>query len=146
MEKLKWIWITLGVVLFATLSLCVTSVVLICNVANESKTAAETVSGQIEVLKKQLDEIESVPNAPIVEPSDKTETDSTDVDADILYDVFCVRETNGKIGIYTEEGYLIRTLNVNVATLPAIDREKLSDGIAVNSWRELISLIEDYEG
>ena len=71
---------------------------------------------------------------------------SEDVDADVLYDVFCLRESGGRIGVYTDEGYLIRTLEVNVATLPESDRERLSVGIAVNSWRELISLIEDFEG
>lgn len=67
------------------------------------------------------------------------------VDADVLYDVFCVRETRGKIGIFTSEGYLVRMLDVDVSTLPEADRSALAEGIAVTSWGELIALIQDYE-
>lgn len=67
------------------------------------------------------------------------------VDADVLYDVFCVRETRGKIGIFTSEGYLVRMLDVDVSTLPEADRSALASGIAVTSWDELIALIQDYE-
>lgn len=55
-----------------------------------------------------------------------------------------VRESGGKIGIYTEEGYLIRLLDVSVESLPSADREALKKGIRVESWKELLSLIEDY--
>ena len=68
------------------------------------------------------------------------------VDADVLYDVFCVRAVHDKIGIYTAEGYLIRLLDVSPDTLPQPDRDALAEGICVTSWRELISLIEDYTG
>ena len=71
-------------------------------------------------------------------------TDAT-VDADAVYDVFYLREVNGRIGIFTEQGYLVRMLTVDVTTLPKADRLALSDGICATSWRELISLIEDYE-
>lgn len=77
--------------------------------------------------------------------TEKSENPDTEVNADILYDVFYLREANGKIGIFTDQGYLVRTLAVDVATLPEADRSALSEGICVTSWRELIALIEDYE-
>lgn len=73
-------------------------------------------------------------------------TDDATTDADVLYDVFSIREVNGQIGIFTDEGYLIRTLPVDIRTLPTVDREALASGITVNSWRELIAMIEDFEG
>ena len=82
------------------------------------------------------------------EPTLESEGDPEDapsLDADILYHRFCMRSVGEKIGIFSEEGDLIRTLDVQVKTLPLKDQEALSKGICVNSWRELLSLIRDYE-
>ena len=107
---------------------------------------------------KQKEEWQDGTDAPVEEPMESaqeqssttkpTETDKEDapsVSVDVLYQRLCMREVGGKIGIYSEDGYLIRTLDVQVSTLPKKDREELSKGIYVNSWKELISLIQDYE-
>lgn len=77
------------------------------------------------------------------EPPTKEDCPSTE--ADILYNKFYIREENGKIAIYCDEGQLIRVLDVPVKLLSSKDQKKLREGIRVNSWNELIALIQDYE-
>lgn len=55
-----------------------------------------------------------------------------------------VREHNGKIGIFTLDGTLIKELDTYIKTLPEADRRLLGEGICVRSKAELNSLIEDY--
>ena len=80
-------------------------------------------------------------------PKDTTHDDPppADVEADVLYNRFTLKEHNGQIGVYSEEGYLIRTFQISVSTLPREAREALKKGVTFHSWRELLQLIEDYE-
>lgn len=48
------------------------------------------------------------------------------------------------IGVYDETGRLLRTVNVRLDTLPAVDREALAVGIVAQSWQELLALVEQY--
>ncbi len=57
-----------------------------------------------------------------------------------------VKEYFGKIGIFTEDGKLMKTLEVYTKTLPKTDRDLLREGIVVTSYEALESLIEDYTG
>ncbi|MBQ9131204.1 MAG: hypothetical protein IJX62_01860 [Clostridia bacterium] len=57
---------------------------------------------------------------------------------------FCIKAVNGKIGIYTADGYLVRLLDLDVATLPQRERQALEKGISMNSWQELLALLQDY--
>ena len=57
-----------------------------------------------------------------------------------------VKEYFGKIGIFTDDGKLIKTLEVYTKTLPKTDRDLLREGIVVTSYEALESLIEDYTG
>lgn len=57
---------------------------------------------------------------------------------------FCLKESNGRIGVFTSDGYLVRFLDVSVDELPSADREALRVGITVGSWRELMAVIQDY--
>ena len=57
---------------------------------------------------------------------------------------FYAKTVNGRIGIYTEDGYLVRLLELNVATLPDGERAALEKGIFKDSWEELLALLQDY--
>ena len=57
---------------------------------------------------------------------------------------FILKSEDGKIGLFSEEGQLLETINVNIKTLPVKDRLMLNEGIAVSSREELNSLIQDY--
>ena len=59
----------------------------------------------------------------------------------------CVlRVENGKIGIFTPDGYFIRLLDVDIRTLPESDLAALKDGIIVTSRAELLERIQDFGG
>ena len=75
-----------------------------------------------------------------------TNAPAESVPADVLYDSLCIRESGGKIAVYTADGYLVRLFDVRVDTLPEADRAALREGISVSSWKELLSVIQDYTG
>lgn len=93
---------------------------------------------------------------PTTDPTTQTEpgTDAPDTTAqspeppvtDAAAVAYTVRELDGRIGIYGEDGTLLRTVNVSVATLPRADREQLAVGITLTSRDELEALILDFSG
>ena len=62
---------------------------------------------------------------------------------DEVRDIYCLRDYNGKIGIYKNES-LIYTLDVYIFTLPEEDKKLLTEGIEVSNKEELYDLIELY--
>ncbi len=71
-------------------------------------------------------------------------TSPDDTPTDILVQTFCVREANGRIAVYTGDGYFVRYLDIEISLLPSEDQEALKRGITLSSWKELLALIEDY--
>ena len=65
---------------------------------------------------------------------------------DVLYDCFWMRESGGRIAVYTSDGDLVRLLDISVSLLPIADQEALAAGISLSSWKEVLSLIEDFGG
>ena len=59
---------------------------------------------------------------------------------------YTVREYEGHIGVFREDGTLKSEINTLVALLPEADQEKLRKGIVVNTEEELILLMESYTG
>ena len=58
--------------------------------------------------------------------------------------VWIVKEHFGQIGIFTEDGTLLRTIEIYTKTLPETDRMLLKEGIRIVTKESLNSLIEDY--
>ena len=60
---------------------------------------------------------------------------------------YLVRESGGIVAVYSGvSGELITAIDYPVAGLPRVDRDLLSDGIAIESDDELAMLLEDYQG
>ena len=55
-----------------------------------------------------------------------------------------LRAYEGKIGVFTPQGYLIRVLDVDLRTLPASDLAALEAGIEISSREELLERMEDF--
>ena len=55
-----------------------------------------------------------------------------------------VREYEERIGVFSENGELVRVIDVYTKTLPEADRRLLREGIRVTSEKQLYSIIEDY--
>lgn len=74
--------------------------------------------------------------------SDKTPEPSTTEESPVT--LYIVREYNGKIGVFSSDGGLLRTVSVMVSALPVKDRDALTAGIHVTSFAELNALLEDF--
>ncbi len=140
MDVSKVFTVLCAFLLIICLTLSITSLVVLRNAVDENEewqNRAEILVGNLEAFTEEREQ--TFPE------TDTGDLEAPSLDADILYHRFCMREADGKIGIYSDDGYLIRMIDVQVKTLPLSDQEELSRGIYVNSWRELISLIRDYE-
>ena len=103
--------------------------------ANEARERAELVLAEL----RRASDRSSIPAqaAPVDPPTDTTAEPDR---------IFVFRAHEGRIGIFTAEGYLIRTLDVDVCTLPSVDRDTLeNDGMTVHSREEMDALIEDLQ-
>ena len=142
MDKAKWTVVLFGSIFSICTLLSIFSFLLVYSTAKQCELQMQNAEDFLQSVNEQVDRIE----LSIIANKEEAPTNDESVETDILYERFLIREVNEKIGVYTEEGYLIRTLPVNVQTLPESDRIALQTGIEVNSWRELIALIQDYEG
>ena len=141
MDTSKLFAILCAFLLLICITFSITSLVLLRNTIDATDARLETadvlladLSVSIEKWKKENDSV-----------SVSTDTDSDELDADILYHRFILRETGDRIGVYTANGHLIRTIETIVSTLPPAERDALSAGICVDSWEELFERIQDYE-
>ncbi len=115
------------------LSICVMS--FLKNAVTESTQACLEVQELLETVSTHVE----TPS----HTAEDTMVDSS-IPTDVLYHQFCMRESNGKIAIYTSDGYLVKTLDLVVDTLPEADQSALREGISVSSWREVLALIQDF--
>lgn len=140
MDASKIFTVLCAFLLVICLTLSITALVVMRNAISEN----EAWQSRAEVMVGKLDSIlegTSDRDLPVSAPTDK-EDSSTDGDTPQR---FCLRDVGGKIGVYTEDGYPVRVLDVPVKALPTSDQTALADGIWVNSGRELNELIRDYE-
>ena len=87
-------------------------------------------SSQIEYIYVTLGDTET----PDVEDTQESDT------------VYTIREHMGKIGIFVEDGKLIRVIDVYVNTLPESDKRMLRQGFEIIGISRLNKIIQDYDG
>ena len=126
-------------VLVVCLTLSITTLTVLRNAMEENDSLQEEAAALVGNLNTCIGEM----NEMLVDDSIPTGSD-TSIPSNTDTDRFCIRAINGQIGIYTTDGYLVRLLDVSVDTLPQKDRDALNEGILVNSWRDLIAIIQDY--
>ena len=117
------------------LILSISALTVLRNTVDESTQACLEVQAFLNSMNEELKATEP--------PSAETE-ESNSVPTDVLYENFCMREVNGKIAVYTADGYLIRILDISVETLPEADQAALRQGICVSSWKEILALMQDF--
>ncbi len=128
-------------VIFRTLSILFLSVSLILSVAmltmvSDLEETQRDLQGQQQRLVMRLDDItERLEQVPDSVPVAKEE-------APTLYRI-C---TSGDgIGVYTEDGLLVKRIATPVSMLPAADRHELDAGLIAGSWEEVLSILQDYD-
>ena len=139
MDITKIFAILCGFLLIICLTLSITCLVVMRNAVEETATwqnraelLVKELGGCVEVMKNI--EGEDVPVlAPEEEEQGKTNTR------------YCLRLDGERIGIYDADGYLIEYLETNSMLLPTKEREILSKGIWVESWKDLQKLLQNYE-
>ena len=122
------------------LILCICVTIFLRSTVKESTSACMEVQSLLERVNEQIE----FSQQESVQETDQDKAVDNSVPADVLYHQFCMRESNGKIAIYTTDGYLVKTLEFPVSTLPEADQNALREGICVSSWREVLALIQDF--
>ena len=126
------------------LILCICVTLFLQNTVKESTAACMEVQSLLERANESM-----VSTQDSTEDMTESTLEDTPVDnstpVDVLYHQFCMRESGGKIAIYTSDGYLVKTLEQSVSSLPEADQNALRKGISVSSWREVLALIQDFE-
>ena len=141
MDATKIFTVLCAFLLIICLTLSITALTVMRNAVNESKEWMERAEIMVGKFDPLLEENETGSDSSSV----STDEDSPMTDADVHDNRFCIKSAGEKICVYTEEGYLIRTLDVALQTLSDSEQAALADGIFVNSWRELIERIQDLE-
>ena len=141
MDTSKLFSILSAFLLLICMTFSITALVVLRNTVDETDIRLDTAGALLRDLNTSIEELKEY--GPSISASADAEKD--EVDADILYHRFTIRETDGKIGIYSADGYLIRVIETDISTLPRAEREALIAGITVDSWKELFERIQDYE-
>jgi hypothetical protein len=126
------------------LILCISVTLFLRSTVKESTAACMEVQALLERTNEGTVAIQGSTEAPSDESAQDTTVDNS-IPTDVLYHEFCMRESGGRISIYTSDGYLVKTLDRSVATLPYADQVALREGINLSSWREVLALIQDFE-
>ncbi len=139
MDTSKLLAILCCFVLIVCLVLSISTLVVLRNAIAENEVLQNDAKELVSELDGYVEELnQNKPNDDSISASVNTEQSGT------KWDSFCIKETNGLIGIYASDGTLLKVLDISVSTLPPADRNALSKGIQIDSWRELIALMQDY--
>jgi hypothetical protein len=107
---------------------------------SEMRVAVNTLTEQLRTQCAKLDTVAEQAAECIANDSGNAMKDPSSEDDGQYY---IVREYKGYIGVFDNEGGLIREENIAVSVLPAPDRQDLEIGIRVDSEKELNELLED---
>lgn len=86
----------------------------------------------------ELENMKKEEDTPVFE-----ETKEETIENSTEKDVYCIKEYNGKIGIYKNDA-LIYTIDKYIFTLPENDKKLLRDGIYTTDSEEFYEIIEQY--
>ena len=127
-----------GLMLAVCLTLSITALTVLRTAVKEN----DATQRQAEALANELREcVELLDRQAETDSLPTSATPETDGDQSTTY---ILREVGSVIGVYTDDGYLIRLTEVQVDYLPEQDRQRLRDGIHAESWKDILSLLQDY--
>ena len=139
MDITKIFAILCGFLLIICLTLSITCLVVMRNAVEETavwQDRAEALVNELDGCVEAMKNIEEE-DVPVLAPEEdaKSETNTR----------YCLRLNGDSIGISDADGFLIERLQTNPILLPAKERELLSDGIWVESWKDMQELAQNYE-
>ena len=127
-------------ILIVCFTLCISTLVVLRNAIDEHAAVQSSAQGLVESLDACV--------ADLNEAMTKDDSVSASADANKNPSLlsFVLKESNGKIAVYASDGTLLKLLDVSVSSLPKAERDALAKGITVSSWKELIAILQDYNG
>ena len=127
-------------ILIVCLTLCISTLVVLRNSIAENEAVQNDALELVQNLDASLENMNQT-----LKEHDESISVSVDDDRPVIQlESFVIRQINGKIGVYTSDGILLRVLDISLDMLPRRDREMLTEGITVGSLKELMALIQDY--
>lgn len=138
MNRTRIILILCVFLLCACLVFAVTALTVLRNAVAETEQVRRDA-------QSMLDDMEDVLRQARTDSQKQPEESRDARQVGVLYDRFCIRESNGRVAVYTESGELVRLTDILTATLPRSDRDALRNGIRFTSWKEVLSLLQDWE-
>ena len=138
MDITKIFAILCGFLLIICLTLSITTLVVMRNAVeettvwqNRAESLVNELDGCVEAMKNMANE-----DIPVLAPENDNKSQTNNR--------YCLRLNGESIGIYDSDEYLIEHLDINPILLPTKERELLSAGIWVESWKDLQKLIQNY--
>lgn len=101
--------------------------------AIKSNAIQEEAEELIDRLDERLDELESIP------------TDTPPITSQEKEERFMISAVNRMIGVYGNNGDLLRIVDVSIDTLPKSERDRLQKGLFVDSWQEVETILQNYD-
>lgn len=99
-----------------------------------------------ETTDTEISHVTEIVYIPIFSESVSDTTSQTQIESEPDKTEYTVKSYEGKIGIFTNSGTLVRVIDVYIKTLPKADRNLLEKGFVVADEAELRAIIEDYTG
>ena len=113
----------------------------------ESHAVKEEAEEVVEKLENRLEELEQTTTQPEALPTIKEDPkDDTVIKEEPALEEYRICAVNQVIGVYNENGDLLRLLDIPIDHLPRADREMLQVGIKADSWQAVETFLQDYEG
>ena len=143
MDTSKLLSILSGFLLLVCLTLCLTTVIVLRNALQENSDLQKETGQLVGRLDACVDQIF---DGSRTIPASANADSGTDSGAITQPESFLAIEKNGKIAVYTDDGFLLRILETDVRFFPEAERVALSAGIRLESWEELMRFLQDYDG
>ena len=139
MDITKIFAVLCGFLLIICLTLSITCLVVMRNAVEETAVWQDRAEALVNELDGCVEAMKNIENqdVPVLAPeeNDKKEESTR----------YCLRLDNNGLSIYDADGYLLERLETNANLLPAKERERLADGIWVDSWLEMQRLAQNYD-
>lgn len=126
-----------GLILAVCLVLSVTTLTVLRNATVEQEQVQRQAEALVDNVKGQIERLEKM------QPSE-TDSRPTSAAGNEGKAAFILRDANGLLAVYTEDGYLVLMSERETTHLPATDRERLREGIRRESWQEMLALMQDF--
>jgi hypothetical protein len=138
MDFSKIIAVISAFVLIVCLVLSMTTLVVLRNAVAENGQVQKEARTLVDELNVSVERLETTTDSAL-----KNENQS-DVPTGADPERFTLREYEGKIAVYAEDGVILHWVNVNLDLLPKNERAALKEGVEVEGVASLLSHLQDY--